>query len=181
MPAAERNLKLRNPISNQAFHLFHLKASDLFTGVLFIYFVHVTVQQPSYFPLYLSYEPHFLCWDHTVAGMKTFELRPPPLFPYQFSRLPLLPRTLSNILDFHGRYDTVFPSLSSTVDSRQLKPSGKSRSKVNGTTSASRKLSRPPPQIPPHLRRPCANLLTKLVSRYWIRIRFFLSSPLKYS
>ena len=28
-------------------HLFHLKASDLFTGVLFIYFVHVTVQRPS--------------------------------------------------------------------------------------------------------------------------------------
>ena len=28
-------------------HLFHLKGSDLFTCVLFIYFVHVTVQRPS--------------------------------------------------------------------------------------------------------------------------------------
>ena len=28
-------------------HLFHLKGSDLFTGVFFIYFVHVTVQRPS--------------------------------------------------------------------------------------------------------------------------------------
>ena len=86
---------------------------------------------------WLSHEPLFFRWDHSVAGMKTVEL--PPLFPYQFSRLLLLPRTLSNILDFHGRYGTVFPSLSSTVDSRQLKPSGKSRSKVNGTTSASQK------------------------------------------
>ena len=52
----------------------------------------------------------------------------------------------------------------STPDNSNLQ--GKSRSKENGTTSASRKLSRPPPpQIPPHLRRPCVNLLTKLVSR----------------
>ena len=59
-----------------------------------------------------------------------FEL--PPLFPYQFSRLlsPPPPRILSNILHFHGRYGTVFPPLSSTVDYQQLKPSGKWR-KVN--------------------------------------------------
>ena len=58
--------------------LFHLKASDLFTSVLFICFVHVTVQRPSCFPLNLSHEPLFLCWDHSVAGMKTFELLPSP-------------------------------------------------------------------------------------------------------
>ena len=58
--------------------LFHLKASDLFTGVLFIYFVHATVQRPSCFPLNLSHEPLFLCWDHSVASMKTVELSPPP-------------------------------------------------------------------------------------------------------
>ena len=118
--------------------------------MLFIYFVHVTVQRPSSFPLNLSHEPLFLCWDHRVASMKTVELPPPPhpLFPYQFSRLLLLPRTLSNIFLFQDRYGTVFPPFSSTVYSRQLKPSGKSRSKVNGTTSASRKLSRPP--LPPN-------------------------------
>ena len=26
----------------------------------------------------LSHEPLFLCWDHSVAGMKTVELPPPP-------------------------------------------------------------------------------------------------------
>ena len=96
--------------------LFNLKACDLFTGVLFIYFVHVPVQRPSCFPLNLSHEPLFLCWDHSIAGMKTVELPPPPLFPYQFSRLLRLPRTLSNILHFHGRYGTVFSPLSFTVD-----------------------------------------------------------------
>ena len=116
-------------------------------GVLFIYFVHVPVQRPSCFPLNLSHEPLFLCWDHSVAGMKTVEFPPPP-FSYQFLRLLLPSRTLSNILHFHGRYGTVFPPLSSTVNYRQLKPTGKSRSKVNGTTSASRELSPPPSKFP---------------------------------
>ena len=110
--------------------------------------------------------------------MKNVELPPPPLFPYQFSRLLLPPRTLSNILHFHGRHGTVFPPLSSTVDPRQLKPSGKSRSKVNGTTFASRKLSPsppPPPEIPPHLRRTWVNLLTKLASHFFT-VKIFITS-----
>ena len=43
------------------------------------------------------------------------------------------------------------------------------------------KTKAPPPKkkkIPPHLHRPCINLLAKLVSRKWVRIRFFFSSPL---
>ena len=46
---------------------------------------------------------------------------------------------------------------------------------MTGTTSASRKLK---PLPPPHLRWPCVNLLTKLLSRKWIRISFFFSLPL---
>ena len=43
---------LQDPLFRQAKqstfeHLFHLKGSDLFTGVLFIYFAHVIVQRPS--------------------------------------------------------------------------------------------------------------------------------------
>ena len=64
-------------------------------------------------PLNLSPEPLFLCWEHSVPGMKTVELTPHPPPP------PLSPT------NFH-----VFPLLSSTVDYQQLKPSGKSR-KVN--------------------------------------------------
>ena len=92
------------------------------------------------FPL-ISLTNRFFCAGTIVLlAWKPLSYPPPPLFPYQFSRLLLLPRTLSNILHFHGRYGTVFPPLSSTVDPRQLKPSGKSRSKVNRTTSASRTL-----------------------------------------
>ena len=128
--------------------LFHLKASDLFTGVLFIYFVHVTVQRPSCFPLNLSHEPLFLCWDHSVAGMKTVELPPPPLFSYQLSHLLLFPRTLSNILHFHGRYGTVFTPLLSTVDSRQLKPSGEIEIKREWNYVRISKAKPPPPPLP---------------------------------
>ena len=82
-------------------------------------------------------------WDGrgTVAGMKTVEF--PPLSRTSFHAFSSPPRILSNILHVHGRQGTVFPPLSSTVDSPQLKPSRKSRSKVNGTTSASQKLSPP--------------------------------------
>ena len=130
---------LKHPFCGKI-HLFHLKASDLFNGVLFIYFVSNDL---FVFPL-ISLTNRFFCAG-TIVLLAWKPLSYPPLFPYQFSRLLLLPRTLSNILHFHGRYGMVFPPLSSTVDSRQLKTSGKSRSKVNGTTFASRKLSRPPP------------------------------------
>ena len=49
--------------------------------------VHVTS-----FPLISLTNRFFLCWEHSVPGMKTVELTPtptpPPTFPYQFSRLP---------------------------------------------------------------------------------------------
>ena len=130
---------LKHPFCGKI-HLFHLKASDLFTGVLFIYFVSNDL---LFFPL-ISLTNRFFCAGTTVLLALKPLIYPHPPFPFQFSRLLLLPRTLSNILHFHGRYGTVFPPLLSTVDSRQLKPSRKSRSQVNGTTSASRKLSRPP-------------------------------------
>ena len=71
--------------------------------------VHVTS-----FPLISLTNRLFLCWEHSVPGMKTVELTPHPHPP-----LPLSPT------NFHA-----FPPLSSTVDYQQLKPSGKSR-KVN--------------------------------------------------
>ena len=102
--------------------LFNLKTSDLFTGALFIYFVHVTVQRPSCFPLNVSHEPLFLCWDHGVAGMKTVELPPLPPFPVPIIT-PSPPPSYPFSYHFDDRYGTVFSPLSSTVDSRQLKPS----------------------------------------------------------
>ena len=126
----------------------------------------------------LSHEPRFLCWDHSVAGMKTVDL--PPSFSrtnyhtFSSSLVPFLIFFISTTgtVRFSRRFHP-----QSTPDNSNLQ--GKSRSKENGTTSASRKLK----PLLPHLRRPCVNLLTqpKLVSRKWIRIRFILSSPLKYS
>ena len=112
----------------------------------------------------------FFCAGTIVLlAWKPLSYPPPPLFSYQLSHLLLLPRTLSNILHFHGRYGTVFTPLLSIVDSRQLKPSGEIEIKREWNYVRISKAKPPPlppsPQIPPDLCRPCVNLLTKLVSR----------------
>ena len=124
------------------------------------------------FPL-ISLTNRFFCAGTIVLLAWKPLSYPPPLFPYQFSRLLLLPRTRSNILHFHDRYGTVFPPLSSTVDSRQLKPSGKSRSKVKSEWNYVRISKTKPPR--PNLRRPWVKLLTKLASLFFTVIIFIFS------
>ena len=97
--------------------------------------------RPSCFPLNLSHEPLFLCWDHSVAGMKTVELTPPP----PFSRT-----------NFHAFSSSLVPFLiffisATTVDSRQLKPSGEIEIKREWNYVRISKTKAPPPTSPPTL------------------------------
>ena len=146
--------------------LLYTRGKDLFTGVLFIYFVHVTVQRPSSFPLNLSHEPLFLCWDHSVAGMKTVELPPTPFSRTNFhaSSSSLVPF----LIFFFSRTGTVrygFPAvfIHSPLPTTQTFREMEIKSKWNYVCISKTKPS--PPQAPSHLRRPFVNLLTKLVSR----------------